>query len=71
MEWIQYGRTWKDFEEEFQDLRGIQVEVNDCLYLIGDINQQGGECDDCMPFRRRKDIVTRYRRLLNPEDIGD
>lgn len=39
----------------------LEDEVNLMQYLIGDINQLGGVCDDCMGFRKEKAIVKRYK----------
>jgi hypothetical protein len=50
---------------------GTQIEVKFPFgvtkkYLIGDINTQGGVCDDCRDFSN-EDIVLRYRVLIDEE----
>jgi len=42
---------------------GVEVEVGSKRYLIGDINRNGGVCDDCMAFEPTA-VVTRYRVLI-------
>ena len=48
---------------------GVQIEVDGKLYLIGDINQLRGVCDDCTAFEGDA-IVTRYRVLIDMEGKG-
>ena len=48
---------------------GTQVEVDGKRYLIGDINQLAGVCDDCVAFAQEV-IVTRYRVLLEEYEQG-
>ena len=38
----------------------VRVKRKTSQYLIGDINELSGVCDDCTMFER-EDIVTRYR----------
>lgn len=48
---------------------GTQIEMADGeRHLIGEINQNGGVCDDCMAFGA-EDIIVRYRVLLTTEQL--
>lgn len=72
--WIEYGKSWKNFcgfddslsqwtGDNVLAKSGIEVIVDDVSYLIGDINCNGGICDDCKAFEG-SDIVARYRVLV-------
>lgn len=69
---IPWGRSWsKDYKEErdsFQKRKlnqpGTLVKVRnpegrEVQYLIGDINELGGCCDDCRSVRS-DDVITHY-----------
>ena len=65
--WIDYGKSWRDFSSEEFCRPGVLIKM-DCnmpirTYLIGDINTNGGVCDDCMAFSR-SDIVTAYAEIM-------
>lgn len=69
-EWIQINTPWSDFEETANCRPGVQIEMdNKLLYLIGDINELAGECDDCMAFGREAQ-VSRCRQLVSPEHLA-
>lgn len=72
MNWIDCNLPWSDYSnydaESFVsyglNIPGTQIELeNGDLYLIGDINDLGGVCDDCRVFERNA-IVTRYRVVI-------
>ena len=72
-EWIKYGKTWEQFCEARLNKPGTQIDLqcrNDLtkhkLYLIGDVNELGGCCDDCMVFHEDQTII-RYRVLEIPD----
>ena len=74
-EWISFGKSWRDFNEGYpnkeRSVPGIQIELEGgSRYLIGDINDLGGECDDCPAFGRGV-IVVRYRVLLTEADLKE
>lgn len=62
---------WFEVNEKFRDLRqcgkiqpGMIIEMeNGERYLVGDINCNGGICDDCMAFDW-EDVVKRYIRIF-------
>ena len=73
MGWIEYGKTWHEFRgwdpvklrtyaENSLAQPGTVIEVDDCNYLIGDINKSGGVCNCCAEIRD-DDIVTRYKTV--------
>jgi hypothetical protein len=72
--WVEYNKPWLDFEDEGLARAGTFVEVkgdeNDAeaveKYLIGDINEARGVCDDCTAFPKGA-IVLRYKELVNGE----
>lgn len=48
---------------------GTLIEMADgSRFLIGDINQKGGDCDDCLAFLY-DEIVARYKVVVKPEDL--
>lgn len=63
VEWTEFGRPWMEFWALNLADPGVEVMVGGRAYLIGDINGQGGICDDCLAFSKGE-IVTRYRRAL-------
>ena len=72
--WIEVNLPWQSFRYGHKGCsRGNQISVQRkdgvFSFLIGDINECGGVCDDCMGFGR-DDIVLRYRELLTPEDLS-
>lgn len=61
MNWINYGKTFKEFRHEGLAKPGVIVELEDTepeQLLIGDINELGGVCDCCDVGDGSK--VTRY-----------
>jgi hypothetical protein len=63
-EWVEYGLTWDDFCWKKDELAkaGTLVDVEGKIYLIGDINEVGGVCDDCMDFEKSV-TVSRYKKI--------
>jgi len=50
---------------------GVQVEMEDGKrYLLGDVNLNGGPCDDCPAFESQG-IVVRYRVLVSEEALKE
>ena len=56
LERVNNDRIFKEFSKEFESTVGYIIEVAVCKYLIGDINELGGVCDDCVQVKN-KDIV--------------
>lgn len=73
-DWIEVNMPWRSFEDD--SLRGNGLNNAGTLirmadgkeFLIGDINELGGVCDDCMGFDR-KSIVAAYKIVWQPEVI--
>jgi hypothetical protein len=71
--WIKFNKSWLDFDKEGLALVGTMVEVKGtqydpeavAKYLIGDINEARGVCDDCTAFPKGS-IVLRYRKINVP-----
>lgn len=71
--WIKFNKPWLDFENEGLAIVGTMVEVKGTQYdleavvkyLIGDINECRGVCDDCTAFPKAS-IVLRYRKINIP-----
>lgn len=57
--WRKFGRKWTAFVATGHARPGVLVEVGGRAYLIGDINENRGVCDDCTAFRGDA-IVERY-----------
>ena len=74
MEWTDFGDTWLAFCGTEDCRPGVQVEIKrkvegkrtKKLFLIGDINENGGICDDCMNFSY-EDTVVRFKELIKLE----
>lgn len=71
--WVSYpgkGERKPSFNSEGLNKSGTLIEVEENgslrLYLIGDINELGGTCDDCAAFTNDT-IVKRYKVLLEHE----
>ena len=62
-EWINYGKTWKEFEDAHLNNPGTQIDIDGDEMLIGEINTMGGECE-CCHFASIYSIVKRYRVLI-------
>lgn len=58
--WIEFGKSWREFKRANLAVVGTVVEIDGREFLIGDINELGGVCDDCMDFEYEA-IVTQYR----------
>lgn len=52
--------TWEEFcrqaENEKKSIIGCQVKIDGLWFLIGDINDEGGVCNDCRAFDRGDEI---------------
>lgn len=48
--WIAYGKSWREFSQSGLSNPGTLVEVSGKQYMIGDINDVRGVCDDCTAF---------------------
>lgn len=68
-EWIEYGKSWEHFCKDGLNKPGTQIDIQNRtdlskhkhkLYLIGDINELGGCCDDCMSFQEDQTVI-QYR----------
>ena len=80
--WIEYNKPWLDFEDEGLSKAGTLVEIKGnnnwneaktgyddttiAKYLIGDINEARGVCDDCVEFHKQV-IVLRYKVVYKAE----
>ena len=69
MNWINYGHDFRKFRDAGLAKPGVQVEINGDLYLIGDINDMRGVCDDCSAFHDDA-VVTCYRVVVAPQDLA-
>jgi hypothetical protein len=62
-EWIEYGKTWENFEGADLNRAGTVIQIatpeGPATYMIGDVNTLRGVCDDCTEFRRSA-VVQRY-----------
>ncbi len=58
-EWVEYGKTYREMEDENLANAGVMIEVGKHKYLIGNINRNGGVCDCCEGVKR-EDVVIRY-----------
>lgn len=64
-DWTECKMSWEEFDRRGLNNAGTLVEIEDgeiSQYLIGDINNLRGVCDDCTAFPK-KSIVTRYKIL--------
>lgn len=70
--WIEYNKTWEQFEIEGLNQPGTIVIIDDnerSSYLIGDVNILGGGCDCCKSIRS-ENIILRYCQLANPYNLS-
>jgi len=62
-DWIEYGKTFGEFQQEKLNKAGVEIEVfeNKELkrWLMGDINVAGGFCDCC--GLGYDTVIVRYR----------
>lgn len=67
-DWVVYGKTWEEFRLDKLNKPWLIVEVNGRErkgeLLIGDVNEQGGQCDCCLLIHN-EDIVVRYRQVID------
>ena len=68
--WIEYGKTWKEFRQDKLNVSGTIIDVKsnnkdikDQECLLGDMSIQGGQCD-CCPGISRDSIVKRYKKIV-------
>jgi len=72
--WVKYNKSWLDFENDGLARAGMFVEVKGNTYdaeavetyLIGDVNENRGVCDDCTAFPKGA-IVLRYKQLVTDD----
>jgi hypothetical protein len=67
--WIGYGLTWKTFQESDMNAAGVQVKRGDDRFLIGNVNMQGGVCDDCTDLFD-SDVIDAYRILVKESEFN-
>ena len=59
--WIKFNKSWEQFEKNGLIAPGVLVKMkNGERYLIGDINELRGVCDDCTAFGKTA-IVVAYK----------
>ena len=59
--WIPYGGSWESFRKAGLSNPGVLVYIKGGKeFLIGDINELGGCCDDCVSINK-DDIVEKYK----------
>lgn len=70
MSWIVYDKSWREFCNAGLNKSGTQICVQDSyhlakqyVFLIGDINELGGVCDDCQEVLDTQTVL-RYRILI-------
>jgi hypothetical protein len=65
MEWITCDMTWREFYDLSLNLPYTEIVLeNERKLLLGDINGNGGLCDDCMDDDLRNDVkIIKYRHL--------
>ena len=71
-DWIDINLPWwtmkgDSFCERELHNPGTLVQTEDGIFLIGDINQLAGVCDDCKAFGNDT-IILRYKVIWNKED---
>ena len=59
-DWIEFGKSFREFEKQGLNITGTLIDVEAGQYLIGDINNLGGVCDDCT-LVCREDKILRYK----------
>lgn len=61
-DWIEYGKSWKDFADDQLNNSGTVIECDDgATLLIGNINELSGVCDCCAEFTHGNTIIVRYK----------
>lgn len=73
-------KNWQTCDLSFYDLTftpGLQFELEDgSRFLVGDVNAEGGICDDCTLFDELRNTdridlrVVRVRNLLDPSWVA-
>lgn len=64
-EWVTVNEEWESFRKRWGYGKlpvGMQFEVDNEVYLVGDTNELGGSCDHCRSFDRTS-VVARFRTL--------
>ena len=78
-DWIKYGKTWEEFDDEFDGGVGFVVEMDQdptltkfngivTRLLVGNVNRHSGVCGCCCVPNNA--IVIRYRRLITKEEMA-
>lgn len=69
--WIDFGGTFNEFKRRELVTPGLVLVVaehgSERQYLVGDINELGGVCDDCTAFAGSA-MVLRYCRVFLPSN---
>ena len=76
--WVEVNKPWDEFKGDRSEPHvGLVIEVRHLgtdqspeyvdRYLIGDINELGGICDDCSALNRT-DLVLRKRRICTESE---
>jgi hypothetical protein len=58
--WKEYNKTWTDFRKDGFNKSGTLIDTSPGKFLIGDMNELCGVCDDCCMFADDT-IVLRYK----------
>lgn len=67
MEWLPVNITFKEFKKRGLLKAGIVIDFGDEKVLVGNINQQGGWCNDCPVEAGR--IVKAYTEVVDMNEI--
>lgn len=67
LKWVEYGKTWRYFVNEMDEMLGMVVYVDNREYLIGNINRSNGACGCCHGIWP-DDIVIRYAIAVEVEN---
>jgi hypothetical protein len=62
MEWIEFGQHIWDLQQLGLHKPGTLIDTEDGVYLIGDINTNGGFCDCCL----MDSLIHRYKVIYDP-----
>ena len=65
IKWQKCDIKWKDFKMR---QAGILIETKSNIFLLGDINCSGGECDDC-PGIFNNDKIIAYAQIIDMDNL--
>lgn len=64
-----YGKSFSEFRRDNLAIPGTVIELSDgTQYLIGDINELDGACDDCLGFPQSA-VVAAYHVVWQKENV--